>query len=85
MVLRNPMTAVLNITALVNPVGDYENVVEITASDIFDPDSTPANGITTEDDYDTILTNPIEVSDLEISKTVDNLNPFVSQMLYLRW
>jgi len=75
--ISNGSSVVLNITALVNPVGDYENVVELIASDNFDPDSTPGNGVTTEDDYDTVLTNPIPVSDLEISKSVDNLNPFV--------
>jgi len=75
--LTNATSAALNITALVNPTGDYLNVTEVTGSDNFDPDSTPSNGIITEDDYDEILTDPIPVSDLEISKSVDNLSPFV--------
>ena len=75
--IANATSSVLNITALVNPVGDYLNVVEVMASDNFDPDSTPANGIIAEDDYDTVLTDPIPVSDVEISKSVDNLTPFV--------
>ena len=75
--IMNATTASINIIALVNPVGTYTNTVEITASDNFDPDSTPGNGITTEDDYATIDVNPIAVSDLEISKTVDNSSPFV--------
>ena len=75
--IANATSVNLNITAFVNPVGDYLNTTEVIASDNFDPDSTPANGITTEDDYDEVLTDPIPVSDLEISKTVDNLTPFV--------
>ena len=45
-------SAVLNITATVNPTGVYTNTAEVTASDNTDPDSTPNNGVTTEDDYD---------------------------------
>ena len=68
---------ILNIVAFVNPTGNYENIAEVTASDNFDPDSTPGNGVTTEDDYSSVITDPIAVSDLEISKTVDNTSPFV--------
>src|SRR5690606_35892177 len=36
------------------------------------------NGITTEDDYDSVITTPIPPSaDLSLTKTVDNLTPFV--------
>ena len=70
-------TATLQITAVVNPTGNYSNTAEVTAADNFDPDSTPNNGVTTEDDYSSIVTNPIAVSDIEISKSVNVLTPYV--------
>jgi len=75
--IANATSATLNITAFVNPIGDYLNTTEVTVSDNFDPDSTPGNGDDTEDDYAEVLTDPIPVSDIELSKTVDNLTPFV--------
>ncbi len=69
--------ASIQITANVNVAGDYSNTAEITAADNFDPDSTPANGIATEDDQDTIDTKPIPVSDMEINMVVDNMTPYV--------
>ncbi|GAB1441279.1 hypothetical protein MASR2M39_01130 [Ignavibacteriales bacterium] len=36
---------------------DVVNVAEITHSDQYDPDSTPNNGITTEDDYASVMIN----------------------------
>jgi len=41
----------LQINATVNASGDYKNVAEVTASDQTDGDSSPNNGVTTEDDY----------------------------------
>ncbi len=41
----------LTIEAVVDPVGDYTNRAEVTVSVVPDPDSTPNNGVTTEDDY----------------------------------
>jgi len=75
--ITNGNTAILNITASVNATGVYTNIAEVTASDNFDPDSTPANGVTTEDDYDSIATVPIAVSDIELAKVVDNATPLV--------
>ena len=75
--IANASTATINITATVNPTGNYLNTTEVTASDNADPNSTPNNGVTTEDDYDEILTNPIAVSDIELNKVVDNTTPFV--------
>ena len=57
------------------PTGVYTNTAEVTASDNTDPDSTPNNGITTEDDYAEEGTTPIPVSDVSITKTVDNSTP----------
>src|SRR5690606_33094772 len=63
----------LLINVLVNaPTGipdEYLNTTEIITSDQTDPDSTPDNGITTEDDYDEISVAPVIVqADLSISK-----------------
>ncbi|RKR09090.1 putative repeat protein (TIGR01451 family) [Flavobacterium sp. 81] len=54
--LVNGKFETLQITATVNATGDYLNKAEVTASDLPDPDSTPNNGITTEDDYAEVLT-----------------------------
>ena len=67
----------INITATVNVSGDYSNTAEVTAADNLDPDSTPANGDLSEDDMDSISTNPIPVSDMEMNMTVDNMTPYV--------
>jgi uncharacterized repeat protein (TIGR01451 family) len=50
--------ATLNITATVIANGVYNNTAEITASAQTDPDSTPNNSITTEDDYAEQATTP---------------------------
>src|SRR5262249_4854321 len=63
-------TAVLHITAIVGPGGTYTNVAEINSSGSFDPDSTPDNGVTTEDDY-AAVTPPVQPkSDLSLAKTM---------------
>ncbi|MHA3789177.1 PKD domain-containing protein [Flavobacterium hauense] len=68
----------LQVTAIVNAAGNYLNVAEITASSLPDPDSTVNNGITTEDDYASVITTPIPVSaDLSLTKTVNNATPLV--------
>src|SRR5262249_20973061 len=60
-------TAVLHITAIVGPAGGtYTNVAEVFSSDSFDPDSTPDNGVPTEDDYSAV-TPPVQPkSDLSL-------------------
>ncbi|MDQ6473090.1 gliding motility-associated C-terminal domain-containing protein [Flavobacterium sp. LHD-80] len=76
--LANGKFETLQVTATVNPSGIYLNTAEITAANVFDPDSTPNNGITTEDDYAEVSTVPIpEASDLSITKTVTNATPVV--------
>ncbi|MFD2568565.1 T9SS type B sorting domain-containing protein, partial [Pseudotenacibaculum haliotis] len=57
---------------------EYKNVVQITASDNVDLDSTPNNddGDQSEDDEDAVVIVP-QVADLSISKTVSNANPNV--------
>lgn len=76
--LVNGKSETLEIMATVNPAGDYTNVAEVIAADIKDPDSTPNNGVVTEDDYSTATTTPInQTSDLSLTKTVDNAAPII--------
>lgn len=67
--------------------GEYVNVAQITASDTFDPDSTPGNDDPTEDDQDSnevdpvIITPPNDV-DIELTKSVDVTgDPFVGDTI----
>jgi len=81
-ILKNSESETLQISAVVNPTGNYTNKAEITSSDTSDPDSTPNNGITTEDDYDSAATTPIlQSSDLSLTKTVNNPTPLVGSMV----
>ncbi|CAM1333637.1 gliding motility-associated C-terminal domain-containing protein [Tenacibaculum aestuariivivum] len=66
-------TETLLIDVLVNPSGDYLNIAEVIASDVFDMDSTPNNddGDQSEDDEaNAIVTPVISVSDLSLEKSV---------------
>lgn len=82
--LINGKSETLQITATVNPSGIYTNIAEITAAVVPDPDSTPNNGIGTEDDYAQVILNPInQISDLSLTKTVNNSNPLIgSQVIF---
>ncbi|GHG33671.1 hypothetical protein GCM10017784_29300 [Deinococcus indicus] len=51
--------ATLTITATVNPAGPYTNTAQLLSSDQPDPDSTPGNGVTTEDDQASVTPAPI--------------------------
>ncbi len=51
-------------------VAEYTNAAQITASDVLDPDSQPNNGTTNgQDDTSSVVTTPIPVADLQITKT----------------
>src|SRR5690606_21936238 len=68
----------LQINATVNTTGNYENIAEVTASDLPDPDSTPNNTVDTEDDYASAVTTPVAIAaDLSVTKTVNNAAPLV--------
>jgi len=67
-------TATLDITAAILTAGAKLNTGEITASDQPDPDSTPNNGIGSEDDIATATTTPTQI-DLSLTKTVDDNTP----------
>jgi len=70
-------SATLNITATVNAAGVYLNTSEVTAAIEGDSDSTPNNGVTTEDDYAEVSTTPSAVADLSLTKIIDNGAPNV--------
>ena len=79
-------TVELNITALVGPDGDYVNLAEVTDANEEDVDSTPNNGVDTnnngdvtddpgdEDDGDGAVIDPVPIIDLQLDKSVDDLN-----------
>lgn len=84
-ILESSESETLQINAIVNPTGDYTNIAEVTNSDTPDPDSTPNNGIPTEDDYGTATTTPIpQSSDLSLTKTVNNPTPLVGSIVTFR-
>jgi len=67
----------LNIVAEVNPAGDYTFGTEVVDATFFDLDSTPNNNILSEDDQDEQTVTPRHVTDISISKTVNDMNPKV--------
>ncbi|NEQ74935.1 MAG: DUF11 domain-containing protein [Okeania sp. SIO2C9] len=75
--VENGDTETLEITATVDSAEAIENIAQVTASDQFDPDSTPGNDVPSEDDQDSATVSPEEVADLSVEKTVDNANPNV--------
>ena len=64
----------LTITATATTSADGWNVAEVTSSDDGDPNSTPGNHVTAENDYASVLTHPLS-ADMSIVKTVDNAHP----------
>ncbi|RKQ49256.1 putative repeat protein (TIGR01451 family)/gliding motility-associated-like protein [Roseivirga pacifica] len=75
--LANGATATLSISARVNPSGNYQNVAEVIAVDELDPDSSPNNGLATEDDQDLVETSVNAKIDVSLTKSVDNVNPHI--------
>jgi uncharacterized repeat protein (TIGR01451 family) len=66
----------LDIVATVNSADSIANSASVTAADQTDPDSTPGNTDTTEDDAASVTIDG-EVADLSLNKTVNNSNPQV--------
>ncbi|MBW8242918.1 DUF11 domain-containing protein [Muricauda oceani] len=79
--LANATTATLEVRARVLSSGEYKNTAELIASDIYDPDSAPNNNLGSEDDQSTVIPVPGGLSDLSLSKTVDNENPNVGDVV----
>ena len=74
-------TAALEITATVTGTTPVDNVAEVTASDQVDPDSTPSNASTTEDDDDSITITGQPSADVSLTKTVDRANPVTGEQV----
>ncbi|TAI46698.1 HYR domain-containing protein [Flagellimonas allohymeniacidonis] len=72
--VNNGATSTLQITATVNGSGVYFNSAEITASDLNDPDSTPNNNISSEDDQDSVSTVPVIVGDSDADGILDTVD-----------
>ena len=64
----------LDITADVTAAASLTNVAEVFMSRQFDPDSTPGDGVTTQDDYAAVVVTPLVV-DIAVSATADNVTP----------
>ncbi|GMN08355.1 hypothetical protein MTsPCn5_37440 [Croceitalea sp. MTPC5] len=79
--LPNGTSETLDIVATVLTNGDYSNTAELIALDTFDPDSSPDNNLNSEDDQDTVNPTPTGLADLSITKTVDELNPNVGDII----
>ncbi|HND54591.1 MAG TPA: SdrD B-like domain-containing protein, partial [Pirellulaceae bacterium] len=57
---------------------EYLNTAEISASDNFDPDSTPNNNVPSEDDQDTASVSP-QVIDVSLVKSISNPTPEIGE------
>jgi uncharacterized repeat protein (TIGR01451 family) len=80
--LLNGASATLTITATVTSAGTKINTAEVTASDLFDPDSAVNNHDPTEDDQASVSVTPLqEFADLGLTKTVDNPTPNVGDTI----
>ncbi|MGN7515645.1 MAG: gliding motility-associated C-terminal domain-containing protein [Allomuricauda sp.] len=76
--LANGDTETLTIDVVVNASGNYTNTSQVIASDAFDIDSTPSNGVSSEDDQSDVVVTPEALIDLSLTKTIDKSPPLVS-------
>jgi large repetitive protein len=74
-------SATLTIQAEVTSNDPITNIAEISASDQFDPDSTPGDGEPDDDDYAEITIDVPNIIDLELEKDVDNATPNVGDSI----
>ena len=79
--LPNGTSETLVIVATVLSNGEYSNTAELIALDTFDPDSSPDNNLNSEDDQDTVNPEPTGLADLSITKTVDDIEPNVGDVI----
>lgn|GEM_PF-3195352 len=68
-------TVKLNYKANLRQTGPLINTAQVTAVDQYDPDSTPNNGIATEDDQDSVQLDVPRIVDLRLEKNVNNATP----------
>jgi uncharacterized repeat protein (TIGR01451 family) len=67
-------TATLTVTAKVTSTAPIVNTAEVSASEQFDPNSTPNNARAGENDQATVTITP-QAADLSVTKSVDNPSP----------
>jgi uncharacterized repeat protein (TIGR01451 family) len=72
--------ATLQIVGRVENPGTKTNTAEVSASDQFDPNSTPGNGVEDEDDQDSAIVTP-PVADLSLEKQIDIERPIVGEVI----
>jgi large repetitive protein len=72
--LGSGASATLTVTARVVGTGDLVNIAQVAASDQLDPDSSPANGATGEDDQ-AQATVHVPTADLSLAKATSNPAP----------
>jgi uncharacterized repeat protein (TIGR01451 family) len=66
--LNNGVSQTLTITATVNTTGNYTNTAIIDANE---------NDTNTSNTQDSASTTPVKLSDLSVTKTVDNMTPYI--------
>jgi uncharacterized repeat protein (TIGR01451 family) len=71
-------SATLQVVVTVTQQGAQANAAQVTASDQFDPDSTPNNSLANEDDQASVGVTP-QLADLSLTQSVDNSTPNVGQ------
>lgn len=80
--IPNGGTATLALVTQVVAIGPTTLTAEISKSDQFDPDSTPGNGVSTEDDQAS-ATVSAQAADLSLTMTASNLKPGINQEIFL--
>ncbi|MCH5377599.1 MAG: DUF11 domain-containing protein, partial [Planctomycetes bacterium] len=68
----------MQLVARVGEAGNVSNTAQIASADQKDPDSTPGNNVTTEDDQSTVTLVP-QTADLSLTKTVDKASPNIGE------
>lgn len=71
----------LFIKASVSASGDYSKTFEVQSADQPDLDSTPNNGDQLEDDLGVVSITPVDIVDVEVSVTLSNNAPTVSDRI----
>jgi uncharacterized repeat protein (TIGR01451 family) len=69
----------LRLSGTVKTSGTYNNYAQVTASNEPDPDSTPNNGSTTEDDDEMVSISAVPGADLSLVKQASNSSPYVGE------
>ncbi len=72
--------ATLTIVVTVLAPGPFVNIAQVSASDQYDPDSTPNNDVPTEDDQGFAVIAG-DLADLSLVKTVDNPQPNIGDVI----